>query len=141
MVASTPPVCYILDSSIMLDTKAKQDRMPLSVLSTNLFPPIAVSSPQRYSVPTRKPSCSPISVLCSKVYPRNINGMQPIGTSFRAPTVIFFACLDLEHEPPDRDGHHFAALKPGDRFSSEAPPSAIRWSGSPEITHDLQEVR
>jgi hypothetical protein len=47
-------------------------------------------------VPIHKWFFCPISALCSKNNPRNINYM---------PAVIFFACLDLEQKPSFLDGH------------------------------------
>jgi hypothetical protein len=48
-------------------------------------------------VSIHKWSFCPISALCSKNNPRNINYM---------PVVIFFACLDLEQKSSFMDGHY-----------------------------------
>ena len=53
-----------------------------------------------------------ISALCSKFYPRNINHMHPKGTSFRAPAVKFFACLDLNPICLFLDGHSLSRFNP-----------------------------
>ena len=50
-----------------------------------------------YLVPIKKRSFCPISALCSKYYPRNINYM---------PAVKFFAGLDLEQKASFPDGHY-----------------------------------
>ena len=60
---------------------------------------------------------------------------------FKAPAVKFCGRLDPEQKPSFSDRHYLTALIPGNRSGSEAPPSTCRWDGSPETTHDLQEVR
>jgi hypothetical protein len=50
-----------------------------------------------YLLSIHKWSFCPISTLCSKNNPRNINYM---------PAVIFFACLDLEQKSLFMDGHY-----------------------------------
>jgi len=50
-----------------------------------------------YLMPIQKRSFCPISALCSKFYPRNINDM---------PVVKFFAGLDLEQKSSFLDGHY-----------------------------------
>ena len=47
-------------------------------------------------VPIQKRFFRPISALCERFYPRNINYM---------PVVKFFACLDLEQKLSFLDGH------------------------------------
>jgi hypothetical protein len=54
-----------------------------------------------YLVSIHKWSFCPISALCSKNNPRNINYM---------PAVIFFACLDLEQKSSFMDGHYLIYL-------------------------------
>ncbi len=56
-----------------------------------------------YLVPIQKRSFCPISTLCSKFYPRNINYM---------PAVKFFACLDLEQKSSFLDGHYLTWKPP-----------------------------
>jgi len=52
---------------------------------------------ETYLVPIHKWPICPISVLCEKFYPRNINHM---------PAVKFFACLDLDQIFLFLDGHY-----------------------------------
>jgi len=54
-----------------------------------------------YLVPIQKRFFCPISALCSKFYPRNINYM---------PAVTFFACLDLEQKSSFLDGHYLVVF-------------------------------
>ena len=54
-------------------------------------------------VSIHKWSFCPISALCEKNNPRNINYM---------PTVIFFACLDLEQKSSFMDGHQLLRSPP-----------------------------
>jgi len=54
-------------------------------------------------VSIHKWSFCPISALCSKNNPQNINYM---------PAVIFFACLDLEQKSSFMEGHYVIFTKP-----------------------------
>ncbi len=63
---------------------------------------------RHYLVPIQKRSFCPISALCSKFYPRNINYM---------PVVKFFAGLDLEQKSSFLDGHY---LYSHDKIESRA---------------------
>ncbi len=141
VVASAPPVCYIWGTLMMLDTKAEQDRMPLSLLSAKLFPPLAVSFPQRCLAPTRTRFFPPISAICENHNPLNIHPMHPKCTSFLAPEVLFFTCLDLEQQSLFSGGHDVTTLKHNPRSDPDAHLLIRRANQSTGTTHDLQEVR
>ncbi|RZB36895.1 MAG: hypothetical protein SRB2_01695 [Desulfobacteraceae bacterium Eth-SRB2] len=64
-------------------------------------------------VSVHKWSFCPISALCSKNNPRNINYM---------PAVIFFACLDLEQKSSFMDGHEIGSQS---RRSSNSTPAQL----------------